>query len=93
MRDLTEAWNDAQARLPDGWALEGLRCASTGVDTEQRSDEWIAAAIGPASPERHARAEGGDVPTHRGWRGNMLAMVEGEDADGVLEAVLIEPRA
>jgi len=45
--DLTEAWNETQARLPLGWTLDGLRCASTGLRPEERSDDWIAVAAGP----------------------------------------------
>ena len=55
--DLSVAWAQAQARLPDGWTLEALRCASTGLSSEQRSDEWIAVAVGPDSVERKARAD------------------------------------
>ena len=54
--DLSAAWAETQARLPDGWTLEGLRCASTGLSPDQRSDDWIAAAVGPDSVEREARA-------------------------------------
>ena len=55
--DLSVAWAQAQDRLPDGWTLEALRCASTGLSPEQRSDEWIAVAVGPDSVERKARAD------------------------------------
>ena len=54
--DLSVAWAEAQAGLPDGWTLEGLRCASTGLRPDQRSDDWIAVAVGPDSVERSARA-------------------------------------
>ncbi len=50
------AWTAAQRQLPEGWALDGLRCASTGLTPEQRSDDWIAVALGPNGEER----------THRG---------------------------
>ena len=53
---LSAAWAETQARLPDGWTLEGLRCASTGLSPDQRSDDWIAVAVGPDSAEREARA-------------------------------------
>ena len=54
--DLTEAWNRAASALPDGWHLDSLRCASTGLEAAQRSDDWIAVAIGPAGEERSFRA-------------------------------------
>ena len=54
--DLTAAWHAAQARLPSGWTLDGLRCASTGLKPGQRADDWIAVAIGPGGEERRHRA-------------------------------------
>jgi hypothetical protein len=45
--DLLATWHAVEARLPDGWHLDGLRCASTGLDPASRSDDWCAAAIGP----------------------------------------------
>jgi hypothetical protein len=45
---LSEAWARAASALPPGWELDGLRCASTGLSPAERSDEWIAIAIGPA---------------------------------------------
>jgi hypothetical protein len=54
--DLNVAWNRVQSALPEGWALDGLRCASTGLTEEERSDEWIAAAVGPDGAERRSRA-------------------------------------
>lgn len=56
MLDLTETWNATQVRLPDGWRLDGLRCASTGLRPEDRSDEWIAVAVGPTGEERSYRS-------------------------------------
>jgi hypothetical protein len=53
---VTRAWKEAQDRLPAGWQLDGLRCASTGLAEGDRSDDWIAIAIGPAGEERHHRA-------------------------------------
>ena len=53
---LTRAWNDAQARLPAGWTLDSLRCASTGLGTDQRSADWIAVAVGPGAEQREHRA-------------------------------------
>lgn len=45
--DLTELWNAAMTAKPPGWQLMGLRCASTGLRPEHRSDDWIAEACGP----------------------------------------------
>lgn len=47
MATLTDYWNRADAAKPLGWRLEGLRCASTGLVPEQRSDRWLAEACGP----------------------------------------------
>ncbi len=54
---LTRAWDSAQERLPEGWTLDGLRCASIGLSAESRSDDWIAVAVGPSGEERSHRAE------------------------------------
>ena len=53
---VTRAWQEAQGRLPEGWQLDGLRCASTGLSEDDRSDDWIAAAVGPTGEERDFRA-------------------------------------
>lgn len=54
--DLTAAWRDAQSKLPEGWTLDSLRCASTGLEPGQRSEDWIAVAVGPASEQREYQA-------------------------------------
>jgi hypothetical protein len=54
--DLGEAWARTQAALPDGWTVDNLRCASTGLTPEERSDDWIAIALGPDGEERASRA-------------------------------------
>ena len=54
--DLTTAWHETQARLPAGWTVDSLRCASSGLDPVQRSDDWIAVAVGPGGEERRHRA-------------------------------------
>jgi hypothetical protein len=54
--DLAEAWHAAEAALPSGWQLDGLRCSSTGLLAEERSDEWIAVAVAADGTERAARA-------------------------------------
>lgn len=53
---MARAWHEAQERLPEGWQLDGLRCASTGLDEGERSDDWIALAIAPTGEERVFRA-------------------------------------
>ena len=53
--DLTSVWAEVETRLPPGWTLDGLRCASTGLSPAQRSEDWIAVAAGPE----------GEVRTHR----------------------------
>ncbi len=53
---LTRAWASTQEALPDGWTLDGLRCASTGLSAESRSDDWIAVAVGPSGEQRSHRA-------------------------------------
>jgi hypothetical protein len=54
---LTRAWNRAQDRLPDGWDLEGLRCAPTSTTRESHSDDWVAMAVGPAGDQRSHQAD------------------------------------
>jgi hypothetical protein len=55
--ELNRLWEEVEAQLPDGWSLHGLRCASTGLSPDQRSEEWIAVAVGPSGEERTSRAE------------------------------------
>ncbi len=54
---LGEAWASAQGRLPEGWTLDGLRCASTGLAEGQRSDDWVAVAISAEGDERSYRSD------------------------------------
>jgi len=44
---MDRAWVETDAAMPLGWHLDSLRCASTGLAPEQRSDRWLAVAIGP----------------------------------------------
>lgn len=44
---MTDLWWAAHTALPPGWALQGLRCGSTGLQPAQRSDSWVAEACGP----------------------------------------------
>jgi hypothetical protein len=55
-QDLDALWVATQARLPEGWSLDGLRCASTGLAPAERSDDWVAVATGPDGEERSALA-------------------------------------
>jgi hypothetical protein len=57
MDDLRTAWLEAQHELPEGWRLEALRCAPSSLHPADRSDDWIAVAIGPEGEERTARGE------------------------------------
>ena len=54
---LTRSWSAAQGRLPDGWRVEALRCASSGPSTDSGSADWTATAVGPAGEERSYRAD------------------------------------
>lgn len=56
--DLSQAWTVTQSQLPAGWTLDGLRCASRSLHLEDRSDDWIAVAVGPDGAERTWRAAG-----------------------------------
>jgi hypothetical protein len=52
--DLAGTWAEIEAQLPSGWELGGLRCASTGLTPDERSEEWVAVASGPDGQEvRH----------------------------------------
>lgn len=55
-RSIGDTWAIVQTALPDGWVLDGLRCASTGLTPEERSEEWMAVAVGPAGQKRTHRA-------------------------------------
>ena len=57
--------------LPEGWVLQGLRCASVGLLPHQRSERWVAEACGPngechvverSTPERALRDLGAKLP-------------------------------
>ena len=56
MDDLTQAWREAEGQLPKGWRLDGLRCASTSLRPEDRSEEWIAVAVNADGDERRYQA-------------------------------------
>ena len=59
-QQLNALWVATQARLPEGWSLDGLRCASTGLAAAERSDDWVAVAVGPSGEKRSARAAAPD---------------------------------
>lgn len=42
--------------MPAGWTLDSLRCASTGLAVGQRSDDWVALAVGLAGEQHEHRA-------------------------------------
>ena len=46
-----------QTALPHGWTVDSLRCASTGLSPDERSEDWIAIALGPDGEELWSRAE------------------------------------
>ena len=50
--DLSGVWAEVEERLPPGWRLDGLRCASTSLAPADRSEEWVAVVVGPAGETR-----------------------------------------
>ena len=44
---LTRAWHGVETVLPAGWRLDSIRCASSGLDPEKRSSDWVVMACGP----------------------------------------------
>jgi hypothetical protein len=54
--DIAPIWREVQAGMPAGWTVDSLRCASTGLDAEQRSEDWIAVALTPHGAEVQSRA-------------------------------------
>ncbi|MDP9271328.1 MAG: hypothetical protein M3P14_10230 [Chloroflexota bacterium] len=49
-------WNALVRSLDDGWDLS-LRCQSTGLAAEQRSETWMAVAEGPAGASLEGRGD------------------------------------
>jgi hypothetical protein len=47
MHGVADLWREANAALPPGWTLQGLRCASIGLTPRERCDGWVAEACGP----------------------------------------------
>jgi hypothetical protein len=45
--DIADRYRETLRALPTGWRLKGLRCASTGLKPELRSERWMAEACGP----------------------------------------------
>ena len=54
--DLSRVWAEVEEQLPAGWRLDGLRCASTGLAPANRSEDWVAVAIGPGGEQLSYRA-------------------------------------
>lgn len=54
---LNRAWIEAEAALPAGWHLDSIRCASTGLAPDQRSERWLALATGPNGKTRQGDGE------------------------------------
>jgi hypothetical protein len=54
--DIAPIWREVQAAMPAGWSLDSLRCASTGLDAEHRSDDWIAVGVTPDGAEVRSSA-------------------------------------
>ena len=38
-------WNEVEGGLAPCWHVDSLRCASIGLEPQQRSDEWIGMAV------------------------------------------------
>jgi hypothetical protein len=55
---LNRAWIAAEAALPLEWRIEGLSCASEGLEPGQRSDGWRAWATGPKGERVEAEGDG-----------------------------------
>jgi hypothetical protein len=56
MDEVSLKWTALNARLPAGWTLDSLRCTSTSLRPEDRSDDWVAVALGPDGQEQRFRA-------------------------------------
>ncbi|MCV0402677.1 MAG: hypothetical protein K5924_03085 [Chloroflexi bacterium] len=54
---LVRAWQDASARLPTGWRLDGIRCTSTGLAPGERGERWRAFAVHGTGDSREAVAD------------------------------------
>jgi len=61
--------------MPLGWHLDSLRCASTGLAPEQRSDRWVAVAVGPAGEK--VEAEAGEPVGALGALARLLVPIRG----------------
>jgi hypothetical protein len=72
---MDRAWIETEAAMPLGWHLDSLRCASTGLAPEQRSDRWLAVAIGPAGEK--LEAEGGEPVAALGALARLLQRIRG----------------
>jgi hypothetical protein len=52
---LLRSWAATERGLPNGWTFDSLRCASSSLAPEDRSDRWRALAIGPDGEEAEGR--------------------------------------
>ena len=72
---MDSAWIEIEAAMPLGWHLDSLRCASTGLAPEQRSDRWVAVAVGPAGEK--LEAEGLEPVAALGALARLLRRIRG----------------
>ncbi len=55
---LNRAWITVEAALPLEWRIEGVTCASTGLQPDQPSQRWRAWATGPKGERIEAEGDG-----------------------------------
>ena len=72
---MDRAWVETEAAMPLEWHLDPLRCASTGLVPEQRSDRWLAVAVGPAGQK--VEAEGDEPVAALGALARLLVPIRG----------------
>lgn len=53
---LATKWAATEAAMPRPWRLDSLRCASTGLAAEERSERWVAVALDAAGHVAEAEA-------------------------------------
>ena len=72
---LDRGWMETEAAMPLGWHLDSLRCTSTGLAPEQRSDRWVAVAVGPHGEK--VEAEGGEPVSALAALARLLVPIRG----------------
>lgn len=77
---MDRVWVETEAAMPLGWHLDSLRCASTGLAPEQRSDRWLAVAVGRA--DEKLEAEGGEPVAALGALVRLLRPIRGTMSGG-----------